>query len=58
MPIDDELKRRAENGKRLAKQFPELKGLAWAEFLVRLAEVQPDLDFVTASEMYDALNPG
>ncbi len=51
--IDNEIERRSLNGKKLAKKFPELKGLSYEKFMEKLPI---DLDFITSCEMYDELN--
>lgn len=50
---DNVIAERTESAQELAKKFPELKGLSWMEFLEKLPM---PLDFITASEMYDAIN--
>ena len=44
---------RISNGKKLAKKFPELKGLSFNKFMEKLPM---ELDFITASEMHKELN--
>jgi hypothetical protein len=44
---------RSSNGKKLAKKFKELKGLAWNKFMEKLPM---ELDFITAHEMFQELN--
>jgi hypothetical protein len=51
--LEDTIAHRTAAGKELAAKFPELKGLSFEEFVYRLPM---DLDFITASEMYDAIN--
>ena len=51
--IEEEIKRRTENAKKLADKFPELKGLSFDQFIEKLPM---ELDFVTLSEMYDFIN--
>lgn len=48
----EEIERRTNAGKELASRFPELKGVSFAEFLEKCPL---DLDFITANEMYEAL---
>lgn len=55
-PRDEEIRRRTERGKQLAKRYPDLKGLGYPAFLNRILDELPDMDFITSSEMYDALN--
>lgn len=53
--IDAEIERRSERGKRLASRFADLpKGLSFTEFLLHPLIDDLNLDFVTASEMFDA----
>lgn len=53
--IDAEIERRSERAKRLAKRFNSLpKGMSFVEFLLHPEIDALELDFVTASEMYDA----
>lgn len=47
------IEERTNNAKKLAKKFPELKGLSWTEFQEKLPM---SLDFITMSEMFDAIN--
>jgi hypothetical protein len=51
--VKDEISQRSSNGQLLAKKFPELKGLSYQEFLLKLPI---NVDFITGCEMYDALN--
>lgn len=51
--IEKIIEERTNNAKKLAKKFPEFKGLSWTEFLEKLPM---ELDFVTKSEMFDAIN--
>ena len=47
------IQNRTSSGKLLAKKFPELKGLSWKKFQEKLPM---ELDFITANEMFKALN--
>lgn len=47
------IKERSNNGRLLAKKFPELRGLSWKEFYRKLPM---ELDFITANEMFEELN--
>ncbi len=47
------IKGRSNNGEKLAKKFKELKGLSFSEFMDKLPM---ELDFITANEMFRALN--
>lgn len=49
-----EITRRTNSAKKLAKFFPELKGLSFQEMLEKCPV---DLDFITANELHKALNP-
>jgi len=51
--IKQEITERSKRGYLLASKFPELKGLSWEEFLLKLPV---DLDFITANQMFEALN--
>ena len=51
--IEDEIQKRGQAGKLLASKFPELAGLSWIKFQ---EQCPLRLDFITACEMYDALN--
>lgn len=48
-----EIERRTNTAEKLAKKFPELKGLTFEEFLSKLPL---ELDFITTSEMFKHLN--
>lgn len=48
-----EIVNRTETGKLLAAKLPELKGGTFSEFLQKCPL---DLDFITANEMYKAIN--
>ena len=56
--VDDILADRVAEAGELAKKFPELKGLPFTDMLSRLEELGIHLDFVRASAMHEALNPG
>jgi len=52
--IDAEIDRRSERGRRLAVQYENLpKGLDFEQFLAHPDIDDLDLDFITASEMFD-----
>jgi hypothetical protein len=51
--VEATIKERSNAGKLLAKKFPELKGLTYSEFLMKLPI---ELDFITSCEMYEAIN--
>lgn len=51
--VNSEILRRQSNAEELAKKFPELRGLSYVEFLKKLPM---DLDFITSSQMHEALN--
>lgn len=51
--IDNEIESRKSNAKKLAKKFPELKGLSYPEMLEKLPM---ELDFVTSSSLHEQLN--
>lgn len=50
--IEKEIERRSTLGYELAKKYPELRGLSFPDFLEKCPL---DLDFITASEMHEAL---
>ena len=50
---ENEIKRRSNNAIELAKRFPDLRGLSFEKMLMKLPM---DLDFITASELFEELN--
>lgn len=47
---------RKKMGQNLAKHYSKLKGLSFAEFIEKIPPELVDLDFITMSEMYNALS--
>ena len=47
------INKRNQNASKLAKKFPELKGLSFEEMLEK---IPIELDFITANELYEKLN--
>lgn len=48
---------REARGRQLASRFADLRGLPFEAFLERLAEQGHWFDFITASTLYETLNP-
>lgn len=51
--VEGEIKARENLGKELAKKYPELKGLPFEEFILK---IPPDTNFITASVMFEEVN--
>ena len=50
-----EIKKRTNQGQKLAIRYPKLNRKTYKEFLIASREAGLDLDFVTSNEMFEAL---
>ena len=54
--LDEIIARREANARRLAAQFPDMRGLSFVECMTRLDSLGIRLDFITMSAFHKALN--